>query len=203
MTLISILNYNNNIITIIVILLLILLLNCRCNKSYEAFDFNSYSSKDLNDMLIKVINLLNKNNLNQWFLGYGTLLGIIRNNSCINNDDDIDIIIDIKDKKKLNELIDKNNYKYIYNLPNFIKIEIEKNKPTVDFYLAKVDDANNFEDTWESAIWSNSKPFIIKEWNTLKLQLPNNYKTKLINRYGKDWIIPQKSKGIYPRKKIL
>ena len=61
---------------------------------------SEHTSKELNDTLMFVVNLLNENNIQNWFISYGTLLGIIRNNSCIDRDDDIDIIID----KNLNKV---------------------------------------------------------------------------------------------------
>ena len=56
---------------------------------------DQFSSNILDNTLQKIVSLLFKNKIYYWFIGYGTLLGIVRNNSCINNDDDIDIIIDI------------------------------------------------------------------------------------------------------------
>ena len=61
------------------------------------------SKEKLNDTLLYIVNLLIKNNLKNWFIGYGTLLGIIRENSCIDKDDDIDIIID---KEYFNKILD-------------------------------------------------------------------------------------------------
>ena len=57
---------------------------------------NSTNSEILNKTLKKVAILLNDNCIDEWFISYGTLLGIIRNNSCIDHDDDVDIIIDHK-----------------------------------------------------------------------------------------------------------
>ena len=52
----------------------------------------SESKDKLNSSLIKISKILNKNKFDQWFIAYGTLLGIVRNNSCIDGDDDIDIM---------------------------------------------------------------------------------------------------------------
>ena len=57
------------------------------------------SEKLLNNTLLFIIKLLNKNNIKNWFVAYGTLLGIVRNNSCIDGDNDIDIIIHEKSQK--------------------------------------------------------------------------------------------------------
>ena len=50
------------------------------------------TSKKLNKTLLII--LLNDNNIKNWFVCYETLLGLVSENSCINNDDDIDIIIE-------------------------------------------------------------------------------------------------------------
>jgi len=38
-------------------------------------------------------------------------------------------------------------------------------------------------------------PFKKKKWNNITLNLPNNYKKKLENIYGKDWEIPRQWNG--------
>ena len=61
----------------------------------------------------KIINkLLNKKKLTNWFIAYGTLLGIIRDNNTIDGDDDVDIIIDIEYKDQLVDIIQEifNNF---------------------------------------------------------------------------------------------
>jgi len=190
-----------NIILILIILIFILLNN---KSKLEYFSGNNFSDILLNKNLLKITNVLNKEKITNWFLGYGTLLGIIRNNSCVNNDDDIDIIIDIKNKININKIIKKYNYKIIVNKNNFYKIELQQNLPTVDFYFATVNKNNDFHDTWEKVVWSKCKPFIKKKWKNTTLNIPNNYETKLINRYGKNWRIPKNNyKGPKPRKKIL
>ena len=47
----------------------------------ETFAGNRESADKLNATLIKVSQLLNQNRVKDWFIGYGTLLGIVRNRS--------------------------------------------------------------------------------------------------------------------------
>ena len=61
-----------------------------------------------------IIKLLNDNNIMNLFIGYGTLLGIIRENSCIDGDDDIDIIIDESNYDIIKEVLIKNDLKIIF-----------------------------------------------------------------------------------------
>tara|TARA_B100001057_G_scaffold500688_1_gene617169 strand:+ start:10194 stop:10742 length:549 start_codon:yes stop_codon:yes gene_type:complete len=176
------------------------------------------SKELLNNTLKIILELLTEYNITNWFVGYGTLLGIVRENSCIDNDDDIDIIIDKNQFDSLEKALLSNGFilsnnindRRGYNNKTFLKItrHLTKKISNIDFYLATLDNEGNFNDTWENVIWSkcyvdNNKNLIEYDWNGLKLYLPNNYQLKLQNRYGDDWKIPQMSKGVKPRKKIL
>lgn len=198
----------------IIVLLIIILLLCvgyliylHFFRNIEAFG-NSNSQDKLNNTLIKITNLLNENNIYDWFIAYGTLLGIVRENSCIDNDDDIDIIVNIKDKDKIHNILKNQGFTLNENTcDKLIKTNETDKYTSVDFYLSEVDNKGNFKDIWENVLWSNcynsEQKLIIYKWKTTDLHLPNNYKTKLINRYGKDWEIPQNTKGPKPRKKVI
>lgn len=170
------------------------------------------STQKLNNTLLFIVKLLIQNNITNWFIAYGTLLGIIRNNNCINNDDDIDIIIDIKYFDTLVKILHSNNIHTtksygIGNSRNIIKTVPTHNLASIDFYCADYDEkTHNFNDKWEKVIWTSCKEnnsFIHKEWNNVILNIPYNYQQKLIGRYGNDWNIPRNTKGVMPRKKIL
>lgn len=166
----------------------------------------------LNKTLMYIIKLLNDNNITNWFIGYGTLLGIIRENSCIDGDDDIDIIIDKSNYDVVKQLLIKNDLKIEYGYgidksTDILKTKKNNNYCTVDFYMSSIDGKGNFKDTWNNVIWSecyNENNVLIQYiWNENILYLPFNYEKKLINRYGKNWRIPQNNKGPVPRKRIL
>lgn len=178
------------------------------------------ASKYLNNTLIFFVNLLYLHNINNWFIGYGTLLGIVRNNSCIEGDDDVDIVIDKKHYHTIMKILKDNQFTVFdivadidgadfgYHFDNnIIKTDPTNHLSSVDFYFADVDEQGNFHDTWEKVIWSNcfveDKQFILYDWNGTILPIPSNYETKLINRYGEDWQIPQNSKGPQPPKTII
>ena len=63
----------------------------------------------LNRTLEKVCFILNKNNINDWFIFFGTLLGIVRENSCIQGDDDLDIMINC-DYEKLRSSFEEEGF---------------------------------------------------------------------------------------------
>lgn len=165
----------------------------------------------LNHTLLYVTTLLNNNNITNWFIGYGTLLGIIREDSCIHGDDDVDIIIDKKSYELLKNLLIEKGFKIEYGFGINKSTNILKTKPTsdyssVDFYMATLNENGDFNDVWEKVIWSNcfqNGKLIEREWNGRILYLPNNYETKLINRYGETWKIPQDTKGPSPPKSII
>jgi hypothetical protein len=166
------------------------------------------TQKKLNNTLLFIVKLLCKYNIDNWFISYGTLLGIIRDNNCINNDDDIDIIIDEKLSNSLKRILDENNFELLENKKGILKTKRTDNFASIDFYCAKYDDnKKDFNDTWNRVIWSKCKDetdsFIHKEWNDIILNIPLNYEIKLIRRYGKKWRIPSNSKGIMPRIRFL
>ena len=173
---------------------------------------NKQPKEKLNNTLLFIIKLLNSNNIKNWFISYGTLLGIIRENSCIDGDDDIDIIIDINNYDILKKLLINNNFEIEYgygikNNKNILKTKNNKKYTSIDFYTTTLMENGSFNDTWNKVIWSkcyNEKNQLIEyKWNNQILYIPNNYEQKLINRYGKDWKIPKNTKGPKPVKKIL
>ena len=169
----------------------------------------------LNDTLTFIVKLLNNNDIKNWFIGYGTLLGIIRDNSCIDGDDDIDIIIDSNNYEQVTKMLADNGVEVHYNYSKktlnsklILKTkEVPNRYCSIDFYMASLDDNGNFYDKWENVIWSNcydnNNKLIEYIWNENKLYLPFNYETKIINRYGENWKTPQNTKGPSPRKRIL
>jgi|SaaInlV_200m_DNA_6_1039755.scaffolds.fasta_scaffold41990_1 hypothetical protein len=173
---------------------------------------NRWNMNVLNNTLLFIIKLLNEHNVKNWFIGYGTLLGMVRNNSCIDGDDDIDIIIDGENYDMIKEILIAKGLliEYGYGIEDSRKILKTKDTDeycSVDFYMAKLDDEGNYNDEWEQVIWSKchdaSNNLIQHIWNNNKLYVPFNYQEKLINRYGVNWMTPMNTKGPTPRKKVL
>ena len=172
---------------------------------------NICSEEKLNCTLLKISQILEKYSFKTWFIAYGTLLGIIRNNSCIDGDDDIDIICDKKDfyslkKILLNEGFDFEKGYGIKNNESIIKTLETVDFCSIDFYMTEVSSNGDFIDHWEKTIWTDcfcnsDRQFNQLLWRGSIINLPNDYKSKLKARYGKDWRIPKKFKGI-PRGKI-
>jgi phosphorylcholine metabolism protein LicD len=172
----------------------------------------SESNEKLNKTLIFITKLLNKHNIQNWFISYGTLLGIIRNNSCIDNDDDIDISCNADDYDNIKKILIQNELQIVTNDirmgRKILKTKSNNKFASIDFYMCKIDNRSNFVDTWDGSIWSNcytsNNKLIEFKWNDTILYLPNNFKEKIKRRYGDDWEIPNlNSKGVEPRNNIL
>ena len=155
------------------------------------------SQEKLNRTLIKITKLLNNSSFDNWFIAYGTLLGIIRDNNTIDGDDDVDILIDIKYKDKLVYLLEKNNFILTHNMSNILKTEKNSEFSSIDFYLSNINNVGDYNDTWSKIIWKNCNNLKILNWNGVKLKIPNDEITKLRNRYGETWKIKQDIKVPY------
>jgi hypothetical protein len=159
----------------------------------------------LNNTLLYIIKLLNKYDIKNWFICYGTLLGIVRENNCIDGDDDIDIIVHKNYYDKIKEILISNGFNLEYalginNSKNIIKTKESEGFSSIDIYMSEIDDNGNCIDLWNRLLLTDcyvnkeEKNFIEKIWNGEKLYIPNNYIKKLVNRYGKDWEIKKDEK---------
>tara|TARA_B110001450_G_scaffold78018_1_gene74125 strand:+ start:1694 stop:2320 length:627 start_codon:yes stop_codon:yes gene_type:complete len=187
------------ILYLIIVFLLLFKLNDKINPILEKFGGLKHNSNKLNNDLKIITNILNKNNINNWFIAYGTLLGIIRENSCIDNDDDVDIICDIKNKDKLLNILRETYNNFDYNANKNRDIIVLREPISVDIYMANIDKNGNFYDKWNKIKWTNcfiNNKLIKKIWKDNILYLPNNYIEHIENKYGKNWKIPSQNKGV-------
>tara|TARA_X000000368_G_scaffold404393_1_gene380378 strand:- start:289 stop:819 length:531 start_codon:yes stop_codon:yes gene_type:complete len=162
------------------------------------------TSEKLNKTLLFLITLLNNNNIKNWFVCYGTLLGLVRENSCIDNDDDIDIIIEKSNYDIIKKILIENNFKLEYGhgiekSRHIIKTKSSSDYSSIDIYMGDYSN-ENVEDLWNKLtikqcfLDTENKTFIEKKWNGQNIYYPNNYERILINRYGKDWKIKKDKK---------
>lgn len=162
------------------------------------------SSEKLNKTLLYIITLLNDNNISNWFVCYGTLLGLVRENSCIDKDDDIDIIIEKSNYDIVKKILTENkfNFDYNYGIRNsklIIKTKRTSDYASIDIYMGEFNN-KNVRDLWNKLtikdcfLDTENTKFIEKKWNEQTVYYPNNYERILINRYGKDWKIKKNKK---------
>ena len=158
-----------------------------------------HTSTFLNNTLVFIIKLLNENNIKNWFISYGTLLGIVRSNSCIEEDDDIDIVVEDIYYDKIKEILTKNNiptttYYVLAESKSIIKTNNTIDYCSIDFYMTTISQEGNFFDEWNNILWTNcygtDNKLIEYDWNNHKLYLPFNSEEKLINKYGETWRTP-------------
>ena len=137
--------------------ILTILIKYNIINNKESFYAGTYQSKDkLNYTLLETVKILNDNKINNWFIAYGTLLGIIRGNSCIEGDDDIDIICNKDDYQRIKDIFTSKKFNISMQHPGrFLQIKGNSKYSQVDFYMCDVDKKGNFKDNWENILWSN------------------------------------------------
>ncbi len=122
-------------------------------KSYK--DKNENLTIDENfSVLIFITKLINEL---EYFVFFGTLLGLVRENNLIQNDDDIDIYINIKERDKLIKILVENNIVVDLNLKvnqdnSFLQVqkEINNKNAIIDFYF--------FDETLDDL-------YLVEKWN--------------------------------------
>lgn len=170
---------------------------------------NATPNEKLNRTLADVASILHRNRIRNWFIGYGTLLGIVRENSCIDGDDDIDIICDIRDYDAVKTALATSGFTFRdFGTKRILKTKETTHYASVDFYMSDADSKGNFKDNWEKVTWSEcytagNRLLWEWPWHDTVLFLPNNFETKLRRRYGDRWRTPQKTKGPMPRLDVL
>ena len=157
------------------------------------------TSEKLNKTLLFIITLLNDNNIDKWFVCYGTLLGLVREDSCIENDDDIDIIIEKGHFDVVKKLLHDNGFCFEYGYQirdsrKIIKTKATSVYTTIDIYMGEFNGENvldlwNILDIKDCFVDNEKKTFVEKIWNEQRVYFPNNYERILLNRYGNDWKI--------------
>jgi phosphorylcholine metabolism protein LicD len=153
----------------------------------------------LRNLAIDVCKTLNKHNVDYW-VDFGTLLGIVREKDIILRDEDVDVVI-------VNSSSLENQMKLVMNdlekMGYFCKKEETWDAYRayttfgfyVDMYINKRDDENKIYlgSTGETSNISYSligKPIFIK-WNQIDVRVPENIHDVLLFRYGKDYMIPK------------
>lgn len=152
----------------------------------------------LNRTLLKVCDVLNENNINDWFIFFGTLLGIVREDGCIKGDDDLDIMINC-DCQKLRLIFEKAGFTFtsdsdIKNLDTILKTKPCRKYASFDFYMCQVQGKNYFT-TWQNVEVQNVE-IETKAWKSTHINLPKNAETILEKLYGGTWRTPAKKSKI-------
>ena len=143
----------------------------------------------------------------EYFVFFGTLLGLVREKSLIKNDDDIDFYVNIKERNKLIKILKDNSINVDLELKvnknkSFLQVkrEINSKSAIVDFYFFEDDlDEHHIIEKWnfEGGTHIPSKhlripkifthPIQEKEINSIKINFPAEpiYLCEFL--YGKNW----------------
>jgi hypothetical protein len=164
----------------------------------------------LNHTLESVVKILHEEGVTDWFIFYGTLLGIVREDSCIAGDDDIDIMINY-DFKQLLSIFEKRGFTFKPIENKLLKSSPTKEFASFDFYFCEVDEEKKWLMRWVNNsstivtnpyIDSSSKTFHSITWRSTILNLPNNYMDKIIKMYGETWNKPQSNTALFRNRSI-
>ena len=157
------------------------------------------ASESNNKNLIIISKILNKNGI-EYFPFYGTLLGLVRENSCIEGDDDIDIMVSYKHREQIYKIMTDLGMKNTDGGRNFLQFTYKiGNQPVIaDFYLFEeqedyvIEKWNFFgkEKDKKYNIHYDKKfifPLTNKQWNGIELKMPCNPEWLVEYCYGKEW----------------
>ena len=122
-------------------------------KSYKELN-NTLTVEENFSNLIFITNIISEL---EYFIFFGTLLGMVRENNLIENDDDIDIYVNLKEREKLIQILKNNSVNVDLDLkvnqnPSFLQITrlINNKNAIIDFYF--------FEDNLDDF-------YLIEKWN--------------------------------------
>jgi len=148
------------------------------------------SADKLNKTLRAVSNILNDNNINEWFIMFGTLLGIVREDNCIDGDDDLDIMIH-HDYHQLRNIFESSGYEFEPHRKskNILKSLSSEQHASFDFYMCEISDDNTYYSPWQNVQVDNVS-IVQQKWCDCNINLPNDAEVKLEKMYGEDWRTP-------------
>lgn len=181
---------NGKIIFLTLFILFIILFTIYYRNIFETYGtFKSqYQLKKIYNTFIPVFNEYNI------FIFYGTLLGYIRENNFIKNDDDIDVLISFEKKEEVLKKIKEKKFHIHMEREYFIQIYKNDIGP-FDIYFY-TEDANYIYIPWMKSKYEKDIIFPLKEvnFNNEKIYIPNNPIQFFELYYGNDWKIPQQKK---------
>ena len=153
----------------------------------------------LRKIAINTIKLFNKYNVEYW-VDFGTLLGIIRENDIILGDTDVDIcILDTKSNHEKMKLVKNDIEKLGFKVTKekWRAYRVKKSIFFADIYINKFDYKNKL---YLGAVGNNQnvsfdligtpKTIVWKKYN-LPVKVPENTHEVLVWRYGNDYMVPK------------
>ncbi len=146
------------------------------------------SIKCLRKLLKRSGKLLDKHGI-KFVLFYGTLLGLVRSNELIENDDDVDILVHCKDREKVKSL---KVHHYGDANDSIIQIYFSKTLGPCDIYFYE-ETEKDLTIPWDYHLTFNREdifPLISIEYSGRNFLIPRNPEKILEDTYGAQWRIP-------------
>ena len=172
------------------------------NWSYleESFSSGSNINKEIRIRgLKKIITILNNNNID-YFVLYGSLLGLIREGELLENDDDIDILVHTDNIDHTLQLMKNHNMPIKTSYANKIFIHESKDYGKIEIYRYVVE-GKELIDVWTKQALNTGvfpKDFILPtktmKFYDLDIKVPQ-YPEKTLDHFYKDWKTPTNDKG--------
>jgi len=148
----------------------------------------------LNYTLNWIVDILESRGIDDWFIMYGTLIGVEREGSCIDGDDDVDICINKEHWDDIYDVLKKKNMLTplsAYVCDNFICTRKTEKLGQVDFYLCDVTESGDFIDTWSkitiTECYDENGELPTSTFQGREVKVPFNAEKKLETRYGPRW----------------
>jgi phosphorylcholine metabolism protein LicD len=166
----------------------------------EDIYLSSEDSYSLYKLFYEVSKLLEKNGIVYWIIG-GTFLGAVRSGGIIKWDDDIDIMIPIEYKDKLNKLFKNNDELCVYRTVFFIdKISYRNNKKYfIDIFYGSPNLVNQkividhtcflFRYEWPNDYYYLEDLFPLRKYKfgAYEVYGPNKYREFMERNFSKKW----------------
>lgn len=165
------------------------------------------------DVILKIIDKAFQGAGIEYFVDFGTLLGVIREGDFLKHDDDIDITICSPDINShfVVDLLLKEGFSFIHSLEYKGKsriVALDYKGTSVDFYFRELSDDGsvywrygayfNPKENYPSQEWNNciriSYPLTLqcKRWQfkDMKISVPTDPEEHLVFEYGEGWRVP-------------
>ena len=145
----------------------------------------------------------------EWFIFFGSLLGVVRDGRLIEQDDDIDIYINYSCREEVLRRIESSNNQVTINNKFFIQLNriVNGEKGCIDLYFYTQEKGNFILERWNFFGLCNNKHYHLKlpkllvypirnvNFNGDFINVPNQPEKLVRILYGRKWNTPLKKDG--------